>query len=370
MRYICIFFLLFLPLHASIIQNNDTIPSENERNISLQSYQEAYSQAFTAFEKKIAQNFPTVDVGDKNRWVSYIDNFKTKNVIDYKNEKIIIQTYANNLQSARQKISKRFEALLHMSIKDAYSEDFVEQEVVKTLNLQQTIQAEDKLIGDIYNKRDISKAREYILTHKIEKSEFKSSNIYTLEIKMPNRALLKKAKDYKSTIEKYAYENRLPMELIYAIIHSESSFNPMARSRTPAFGLMQIVPQTAGIDSYKFLYGQKKLLSANYLYDEDQNIKIGVAYLHILFYKYFKDIKDPLSRMYATIAAYNGGTGNLCRTFVGSTDIKRASARINEMQAKDVYLFIQNNHPFQETKQYLDRVKDRLFVYRTWLLET
>ena len=71
---------------------------------------------------------------------------------------------------------------------------------------------------------------------------------------------------------------KIPQELIYAIMESESSFNPMARSNIPAYGLMQIVPRSAGIDAYNFLYKEKKLLSSRYLYNPSNNIKMGTAY--------------------------------------------------------------------------------------------
>ena len=62
----------------------------------------------------------------------------------------------------------------------------------------------------------------------------------------------------------------------------------MARSHIPAYGLMQIVPKTAGIDAYQYLYNKKRLLSSSYLYNSENNIEIGSAYLHILYYKYLK----------------------------------------------------------------------------------
>ena len=42
-----------------------------------------------------------------------------------------------------------------------------------------------------------------------------------------------------------------------------------------AFGLMQIVPRSAGIDSYNYLYNKKRVLSSDYLYDPSKNITIG-----------------------------------------------------------------------------------------------
>merc|ERR1712065_121171 len=132
---------------------------------------------------------------------------------------------------------------------------------------------------------------------------------------MPPKTMIKKARLYKDDVNKNAYEQKIREALVFAIMHSESSFNPMARSHIPAFGLMQIVPRSAGIDSYKYLYGKRKVVSSTYLYDSKKNIKMGSAYLHLLQYKYLSHIKDPISKLYCVIAAYNTGAGNVAKAF-------------------------------------------------------
>ena len=94
--------------------------------------------------------------------------------------------------------------------------------------------------------------------------------IYKANVKMPSDAMIRKAKTFKKDVVKNSKKQQIPAELIYAIMHSESSFNPMARSHIPAFGLMQIVPRSAGIDSYKYLYNKRRILSSGYLYNSSK----------------------------------------------------------------------------------------------------
>ena len=99
------------------------------------------------------------------------------------------------------------------------------------------------------------------------------------------------------------------------------------------------------------------------LYDSKNNIKIGTAYLHILFYKYLKDIKNEEARLYCVIAAYNTGSGNVARAFYKTSNIKKAVQIINKMQAKDVYKQLMKKLPYKETIKYLYKVNQKRFVY-------
>lgn len=58
---------------------------------------------------------------------------------------------------------------------------------------------------------------------------------------------------YASIVRKASRKYDIPEDLIYAIIKTESSFNPYAVSWANAYGLMQVVPKTAGRDVFKLV---------------------------------------------------------------------------------------------------------------------
>jgi membrane-bound lytic murein transglycosylase C len=214
----------------------------------------------------------------------------------------------------------------------------------------------------------------------IRKSKVPSMNVYTIKIKLPSKAFLAKAKLYKTEVFKRAKQFRLTPEFIYGIIHTESSFNPMARSYIPAFGLMQIVPRSAGADAYNMLYGKKKILSPSFLYNAKNNVLIGSAYLKKIYYGYMRKIKNPLSRLYCTIAAYNTGAGNVacafnsnlkdsqgrtrCLRSRGHYNIIQASSKINSMSSGEVYNYLLQHLRYDEPKHYLKRVSKRMLIYK------
>lgn len=150
--------------------------------------------------------------------------------------------------------------------------------------------------------------------------------------------------------------------LIYAVIEVESAFNPYAVSSAKAYGLMQIVPATAGRDVFQQIKKRPGEPTKEALFDPDFNIDIGGAYLHLVDNRYLKEIKDSNSRSFATIAAYNGGVSAALRTF--DRDPKRAVAQINRLASDAVYERLRRHHPFAETRRYLEKVRSAEANYR------
>jgi membrane-bound lytic murein transglycosylase C len=164
------------------------------------------------------------------------------------------------------------------------------------------------------------------------------------------------ASRYRNTVVHEAKAHNVSPSLLYAVMETESSFNPRARSAIPAFGLMQLVPRSGGMDAYNHVYGEKVLLDPEYLYDPSRNVELGAAYLNLVYTRYLRHIKDPRSRLYCTIAAYNTGAGNVARTFVGTNSVPQAAKVIDTMTPDEVYEYMRNNLPYEETRRYLEKV--------------
>jgi membrane-bound lytic murein transglycosylase C len=220
------------------------------------------------------------------------------------------------------------------------------------------------LVSDSITKFTQKKYVSLLSNQKLERTEYNGKVLFKASIKLPKAFTINQSKHYKTTIIKNAKQSNMPASLIYAVIHSESYFNPMAKSSAPAFGLMQIVPKSEGVDSYYALYGNKKLLSASYLYNSSNNILIGSTYLNILFYKYLKNIKDEQSRLYCTIAAYHTSSGNVASVFIDTPNINQAIQAINSMNSAQVYKELLRKLPYKETKNYLFLVNKRMASYK------
>lgn len=181
-----------------------------------------------------------------------------------------------------------------------------------------------------------------------------SKQVHYVQIAMVNDYENRQARRYAASIDKYAKRFGVSKSLIYAVMKTESNFNPFAVSSAPAYGLMQLVPQTGGRDAYTMVKGYDHTPSKDYLFVPDHNIELGAAYLSLLEQRYLGRIEHPLTREYCTIAAYNGGAGNVLDMF--APDRAKAPEVINALPPAEVYRRLRDEHPRAETRRYLVKV--------------
>ena len=180
---------------------------------------------------------------------------------------------------------------------------------------------------------------------------------------MINTHVEQAALKYAPEVRKYAAATGVSRSLIFAVIKTESSFNPFAVSSAPAYGLMQLVPESGGRDAYRKVTGINRAPSKEYLFNSGNNIELGSTYLEMLSQEsVLQDIANPQSREYCSIAAYNTGPNNVLRAF--SSNPRTALARINRMSPGKVYATLRRKLPYAETRNYVQRILENLEVYR------
>ena len=342
---------------------------------SFEEYKAKQNKVFESFKKELEAIWQTPKLSTKTKWVSYMQNNKTRGEVDFEKESIKIQTIASNPQEAKEKLKDALQEVVSIDTKTLVQKDPLEKRLSKIKKPPQIVDQEIKnepiISNMIFDKKPTQKMVENYAKDKIKNSKIKVVNsqkiknekVYTIEIAMPKDALVRKSKQYYNDVKIQSKKEQLPIALVFAIMHSESSFNPRARSYVPAYGLMQIVPKTAGIDAYNYLYNEKRLVSGNYLYNSKNNITLGSAYLHILYYRYLRKIKNPTSRLYCTIAAYNTGAGNVAWAFTNNHSLNQAAAIINTMTPQEVYNKLINDLRYSEAKRYLQKVSKKVATY-------
>lgn len=140
-------------------------------------------------------------------------------------------------------------------------------------------------------------------------------------------------KPYRAEMRRH---NGIDENLVYAVIKAESGFRRNAKSDAGAVGLMQIMPATA------FFVRQLYALPDGDLFEPSYNILIGTHYLQYLFEK-FDSLKTVL-------ASYNAGEGRV---------LSWLNDEHYSTDGKNLY-----HIPFEETKNYVDRVEKNYKIYR------
>lgn len=107
-------------------------------------------------------------------------------------------------------------------------------------------------------------------------------------------AVLARASQYDSIIEKVAASSAVEPNLLRAVIVVESGFNSRAVSRRGAIGLMQLMPATAS------------RFGVSNPYDPKENIHAGAQYLKFLMDRFGQNVRLAL-------AAYNAGEDAVAR---------------------------------------------------------
>ena len=189
----------------------------------------------------------------------------------------------------------------------------------------------------------------------------------TLDIHMVPDHIIIRAQQFKPIIRSFAGQYEIPEQLIFAVVDAESTFNPLARSYVPAYGLMQIVPKFAGRDAFNYIYKKDTIVTADYLYVPDNNIRLGTAYFKLLTTHYFKGISNSQSRILCAIAAYNTGTGNVYKAFKGVGNKAAIFERINSMRYDELFNYLKENLPSAETRNYIQKVTRKMQQYNSWL---
>jgi membrane-bound lytic murein transglycosylase C len=195
---------------------------------------------------------------------------------------------------------------------------------------------------------------DYLLEHHTENLQDDSGRYVAIHIPLAKKQTLAPVKKYDAWVKRYAKKFSVDPALVFAIMETESGFDPKAVSRSNALGLMQLKAHTAGLDVATHIDLNSEVPDQKVLFDSQQNIRMGVAYLGLLQNQYLNAVRNKTSRKILAIASYNGGLSTVLKLF--GTDKAQAIKRLNRLHPKQIYRKLRQYHPSAETRAYLDKV--------------
>jgi soluble lytic murein transglycosylase len=141
------------------------------------------------------------------------------------------------------------------------------------------------------------------------------------------------------TIQKECQREGLDPYLVAGLIRQESGFDPNARSRANARGLMQLIPSTGRLVARH--HGLRRI-SSSQLYEPELNIRLGTSF--------FSNLVKRFGRIEYAAAAYNGGP-------------TRAARWLRERPSQEIDEWIESI-PIRETRLYVQAVIRNAAHYR------
>ncbi len=228
----------------------------------------------------------------------------------------------------------------------------------KSFNLKNTPYFYKKIADqDNYPIRYPSQAYKYanfILENMAEDFSAEEGDFVLVHIPLIQSNIRGVAKNYESWVEDYGDEFGIRPSLIYAIMETESAFNPKAVSKSNAIGLMQLKLSSAGKDVHNRIDNKLGSPKEKDLFNSKNNIRMGTAYLSLLTNDYLSDVENEKIKEMMSISSYNGGLSTVLGLF--GENSKKAISKVNRMNPKQVYNKLRFEHKSLETRNYLDKV--------------
>lgn len=360
----------------AMMQSDSALYKELEKE--YQDYVKAEKEAYEKFVKEISAMWGGDNVVESTNkeWVEYSDDGQSRSVVDFEQGEAKIEIIITpEEESSEVKLEAKVEEKVRdLVVNKGKTKDY-DSSKEKAVPLQETPVLENQVqtpSGEVITENNVNEGvKEIVQEAVIEKKEITGDDgekrqVVTIKLDLAPNHIKTRAEVYKNEVEKYCLKYDVDPALAYAVMQTESSFNPKAKSHVPAYGLMQIVPSSAGQDCAASLKKDFVKPTANYLYEPENNIEMGVHYLHLLKKRYYTKVTDPRSRDLCVIASYNTGAGNVARALRGDTKISKAIPQINEMSYEELFKYFEKKL-LPETQNYIRKVTERMNDFNKWM---
>lgn len=375
MRWFIAFILLLLTIPA-FSQSRNLAESARARMKQMRTSHFAYKDKLRAeheaFKKEVMAKWGDKSMVEstKKEWVEYSDDKESRTKVDFESGTVTVEVISDKgePQSAtKARLEESVSNLLESKGKTIdFKSEVVEQKPVTEKPVLDGQIDTSKYVGPSVSKEGGKLAEKIVDSEQTESRKVQTQEgekkISSITLQLAPDHLNQRARKYEGIINRYSKQFGVDEPLIYAVMEQESAFNPMARSHV-AYGLMQLVPSSGGKDAYMYADKIDDEPTPEFLYNPDNNVRLGTAYLKILMERNFNNVKDKTNRMLCAIAAYNTGAGNVAKAFTGNTALGRAVEKINSMDNKSLFNHLKERLHHPEARDYVQKVTSKMVKY-------
>ena len=331
------------------------------------------AQQFKAFKNRIYKDWGVYNASSNKQWVEYGKEAKSCSIVDFATVIVTVEVLSKPIGTAKTVVKRKLEEAIEnvLTSKGNLTEvptqprDSAVCALVKPVLTNQVVNAD----GQIITPKNINTFAQQTVENSIITSALtadSSNEKYVVKFFLAPDHLIRRMTPFIPLVKKYCLKYDLNPAHVLALIHTESYFNPMARSSENAIGLMQLVPEKGAREAMEFINNAAvEIPRAEYLYDPETNIELGCVYLYILKARIFGEVANKECCMYCSIAGYNTGPANVAYAFTGARKLEPAILAINSMNDPGrVYDRLIHNLPAIETRFYLENVIERSRLYQ------
>lgn len=302
--------------------------------------------------KKLVKKWGDKKVASPKEYVKYTDDYQSRAIVNFETGIVRVETI--DQIDSKTKLEKSIVTTL-LTPEDPSNVDLLTDKSIATTGEPflhpLVLDQQNQPIRYEWRAQQYAK---YLIANAYQTEKDKKIIRHFVTFKMTKNHDQNSQQKYASFVVANSSKFKVKQSLIYAIMEAESSFNPYAISHIPAYGLMQIVPASAGRDAHELIYKKPGTPTKDYLFVAKNNIEMGTAYLSILNDRYLAKVKNPQAREYCVIAGYNTGSGNVLKAF--NSNREQAFNQINKLSPQQVYNHLVKNLPYDETRRYLQKV--------------
>ncbi len=321
---------------------------------------------FIQYKKDIENMWKTYKESTPKTWVSYTKGFEGRSEVDFEKGKVQVEAVVDPKED---KSKEKAKAIVKEQLKSILQE---KDDTGKAI-LEGQVEVPDNK-DQVIDEKNLDKVAEAIVenakTEEVKGDDGKLRTVYKIDLDLIPNQVKKRASHYLPTVFKSCERFKIDVPLALAIIETESSFNPKAYNRHGnAYGLMQIVPKYAGATMNKELHKSSKPPTSKQLFDADFNAEMGIGYLSWIANKKWPKVQNKRNLYYAVTCSFNGGWGTIYKAMtgkmnkIGQKKWDKMMNDLNEMDSEKLYKKLIKDVPWEETRNYLVKVRKRMDSY-------